>query len=158
MSAHERTGWRDEALSRRHREWGYNCPAVDLDFVMVEYDQSEPVALIEYKHENAQTLVPGHPSLVAIRRLADKAGIYAFVVRYGEDLDWYKVRALNFKARAVVPDMGGKLLSEQEYVAFLHYVRGRMEEAEAATCIHEMQVRQCSVCNGTVRRLIGSKS
>ncbi len=32
----ERTGWRDEKISQRHREWGYNCPAVDLDFEVVD--------------------------------------------------------------------------------------------------------------------------
>jgi len=34
MTAHERTGFRDEALSRRHREWGINCPAVDVDWLL----------------------------------------------------------------------------------------------------------------------------
>ena len=27
----ERSGWRDMRLSERHRRWGWNCPAVDLD-------------------------------------------------------------------------------------------------------------------------------
>ena len=30
----ERTHWRDEALSERHRLWGYDCPAVDVDFLL----------------------------------------------------------------------------------------------------------------------------
>lgn len=34
MTAQERTGWRDEEISARHRIWGVNCPAVDLDFLM----------------------------------------------------------------------------------------------------------------------------
>ena len=49
----ERTGWRDQALSDRHREWGFNCPSVDLDFLMVEYNIGLPVALVEYKNERA---------------------------------------------------------------------------------------------------------
>ena len=46
----ERTNWRDQELSARHRTWGFNCPAVDLDFLMVEYNIGKPVGLIEYKH------------------------------------------------------------------------------------------------------------
>jgi hypothetical protein len=45
----ERTEWRDLELSKRHREWGLNCPAVDIDFLMVEYYYGKPVALIDYK-------------------------------------------------------------------------------------------------------------
>lgn len=41
MSGPERTGWRDENLSRRHREWGFHCPAVDLGFLLIEYDTGE---------------------------------------------------------------------------------------------------------------------
>lgn len=43
MSLMERTGWRDERLSRRHREWGFDCPMVDCDFIAVEFDHKEPV-------------------------------------------------------------------------------------------------------------------
>ena len=31
----ERTGWRDEKLSQRHRMWGWDCPAVDIDFLLL---------------------------------------------------------------------------------------------------------------------------
>ena len=53
----ERTGWRDERISQRHRLWGVECQAIDLDFLLVEYrseyDDIRPVAIIEYKHECA---------------------------------------------------------------------------------------------------------
>ena len=45
----ERTNWRDEALSQRHRQWGWNCPGLDLDFVFLEYDKGRAVAVVEYK-------------------------------------------------------------------------------------------------------------
>lgn len=154
MSRHERSGWRDEDLSRRHREWGFDCPAVDLDFVMVEYDNAEPVALIEYKQEGAMRVAPGNPSLVAIRRLADRAGVYAFVVRYGENLDWYTARALNFRAKGVVPEPEGRTMAEDEYVAFLHFLRGRIAQDGLAECIHQISAKDCKVCNGAARRLI----
>lgn len=50
MSAYERSGWRDMELSGRHRIWGFNCPAVDLDFLMVEYNLGIAIAVVEYKH------------------------------------------------------------------------------------------------------------
>lgn len=69
----ERTGWRDKDLgerhvnvwkiplpiasllptpppiSGRHRKWGDLCLAVDIDFPLLEFGLSEPVALIDYK-------------------------------------------------------------------------------------------------------------
>lgn len=45
MSSHERTGWRDMAISQRHRLYGYDCPMFDIDFMCVEYDKSMPVCL-----------------------------------------------------------------------------------------------------------------
>jgi hypothetical protein len=50
MSASERTGWRDESVSRRHRKWGFDCPATDLDFMLLEYNHGAPVAVVDYKH------------------------------------------------------------------------------------------------------------
>jgi hypothetical protein len=32
----------------------FNCPAVDLDFVMAEHNHGLPVALIEYKERHAK--------------------------------------------------------------------------------------------------------
>jgi len=31
-------------LSDRHRQWGDDCPMVDLDFLMCEYNHGVPVA------------------------------------------------------------------------------------------------------------------
>ena len=53
MTRQERTGWRDEGISRRHRTWGVALTAVDLDFMLVEYTDGKATALIEYKSEHA---------------------------------------------------------------------------------------------------------
>ena len=42
VSAGEWSGWRDQELSRRHQRWGFACPAVDLDFVLVEFGLAAP--------------------------------------------------------------------------------------------------------------------
>ena len=57
----ERSGWRDEWISKRHRLWGFDCPAVDIDFLMLEYDRSVPCALIEYKEQHARPVNLKHP-------------------------------------------------------------------------------------------------
>jgi hypothetical protein len=42
-----RRPWRDLRLNERHRDWGRDCPAVNLDFV--EFDNFYPIALMEAK-------------------------------------------------------------------------------------------------------------
>ena len=67
----ERTGWRDARISARHRLWGFNCPSVDLDFLLVEYHLGKPVGLVEYKHYQAQEPNVIHPTYRALIDLAD---------------------------------------------------------------------------------------
>ncbi len=71
MSSHERTGWRDKEISLRHRAWGFNCPAVDLDFLMVEYNLGKAVAMVEYKHFKACMPNLNHASYRAIMDVAN---------------------------------------------------------------------------------------
>lgn len=119
----ERTGWRDEALSARHRDWGWDCPAVDLDFLMLEYDQGKAVALVEYKNQHAKPQKPKHPSFRAMADLGDRAQIPVFAVRYGDGLSWFLVVPLNYLARALVPER--IRMSEMEYVTLLYQLRHR---------------------------------
>lgn len=119
----ERTGWRDQALSQRHRLWGYDLPAVDIDFLMVEYDQGTPVAIIEYKHESAQWNLC-HPNFSAIIRLADGCSIPAFMVRYGDNCDWFELWPINRFAREM-NIMRTNRMSESEYVSFLYSLKGK---------------------------------
>ena len=62
----ERTGWRDQAISLRHRTWGFNCPGVDFDFLMLEYSTGKPVAVVEYKHYRARMPDREHPNYRAL--------------------------------------------------------------------------------------------
>ena len=83
----ERTEWRDLDLSKRHRAWGFNCPAVDLDFLMVEYNLGKAVAIVEYKHFRARWPNLQHPTYRALADLADNynglaGGLPFFVVFY----------------------------------------------------------------------------
>jgi hypothetical protein len=119
----ERTGWRDMNLSERHRLWGWDCPAVDLDFLFLEYDRGKAVALVEYKHERAKPQMPIHPTYQAMKDLADRAGVPFFACRYKGDFSEFLVVPLNENARKILPLRTP--MSEAGWVSFLYMVRGR---------------------------------
>lgn len=119
----ERTGWRDERISLRHRAWGFDTPALDLDFLLLEYDRGKACALVEFKHELAKELRRGHPSMRALSDLATRAGIPAFVAHYADDFSVYRVVPLNEQARIWIPTE--QRMSEEEWVGLLYRLRGR---------------------------------
>jgi len=120
----ERTGWRDEGLSRRHREWGWDCPMVDIDFLALEYDAGKAIAIVEYKHEGAMPQDYTNKSYQALKDLANKAQLPLFVVWYARDFASWKVDALNKYAKAVAPSK--TILTEKKYVEFLYSLRSRI--------------------------------
>lgn len=125
----ERTAWRDEGISRRHRTWGWDCPCIDIDFLLIEYTHNEPVALIEYKNERATKVdfsASGYKTLI---RLADMAGLPAFNVRYADDYSWFEIVALNSRGVAWVESY--QTMTEAEYVAFLYKLRQAPKRAAA---------------------------
>ena len=118
----ERTAWRDMALSERHRRWGWNCPAVDLDFLFLEYDRGKAVAVVEYKHERAPPQRASHPTYQALIDLADRAQVLALGVRYAGDFSWFRATPLNECARVWLPEP--QTMTEFGWVRFLYRVRG----------------------------------
>ena len=119
----ERTGWRDERISNRHRMWGWDCPAVDIDFLLMEYDCGLPSALVEFKHEKAAPIRLGHPSIRALNVLSSRALIPLFLVRYADDFSWYYVTPGNDKALEFVPE--ATHMTEPEWIKLLYCCRGR---------------------------------
>lgn len=120
----ERTGWRDQELSARHRVWGFNCPAVDLDFLMVEYNLGLPVAVVEYKHNRARIPETLHPTYRALTALCDgyKDGPLPFFMAFYWPECWaFRIHPLNAEAKARFQDR--EELSELEYVARLYTLR-----------------------------------
>jgi hypothetical protein len=120
----ETHGFRDERISRRHREYGWNCPAVDLDFCLVEYNFGKPVALVEYKHHNASTPVLKHPTYRALRDLADKysdGALPFFIAFYWPDIWAYKILPVNHAAMQHFTDF--EVITEREYVKRLYRMR-----------------------------------
>lgn len=129
MSAHERTGWRDQEISARHRRWGVNCPAADLDFLMVEYNHGLPVALVEYKHHRVKFPIDlRHATYRAIRALADGAGLpFLLAFYWPETWAFYVVPVNDIAAKYITPNR--QRLSEQEFVRGLYRLRKMAVEA-----------------------------
>lgn len=130
MAKHEITHWRDEELSKRHRQWGYNCPAIDVDFLLIEFDSETPIALIDYKRETAPPVsVSKSPGLVAVGKLGNMSGLPAFVVRYAINFSWFKVLPLNKTAEGAIDRHGvfraREAITESQWVEFLYFMRGR---------------------------------
>ncbi len=122
----ERTGWRDQEISKRHREWGFNCPAVDLDFVMLEYNHGKPAALVEYKHKNAMKPNITHATYRALVALANgycEGPLPCLIATYNPD-DWsFTVTPLNDAAHLHYAHCKNERLSEQRFVTSLHLLR-----------------------------------
>lgn len=124
----ERSGWRCEEISRRHREWGYNCPAVDLDFLVVEYNYGTPVALIEYKNRNYRSANTSDRTYDALTKLADNYSpkpLPFFVVVYDPADWWFIMHPMNDEAKRVCRRAAGQPISEQEFVQGLYRLRKR---------------------------------
>ncbi len=120
----ERTHWRDEALSERHRHWGYDCPATDIDFLLIEFDRKMPCALVDYKHALKPTQ-PKSASTSAMANLGSLANIPAFICGYAEDFSWFWPIPLNSQAEMWISERNGKQLSEREWVELLYRMRKR---------------------------------
>jgi hypothetical protein len=117
----ERSGWRDQALSRRHRDWGFNCPAVDLDFLMVEYNVGKPVGLIEYKHYLAREPNLQHATYRALAELANLSKLPFLIGWYWPDIWAFKIRPVN--AIAAQSFQHGEILTEREFVRRIYRMR-----------------------------------
>ena len=135
----ERTGWRDMELSLRHRDWGFNCPAVDLDFLMVEYNHGLPVAMVEYKHNKARMPNLQHPTYRAIADLANgyRDGGIPFIVAFYWPENWvFKVYPVNEIAKKTYRN--GMKLSELRFVKSLYYLRGLTMESKVSEILNTL--------------------
>lgn len=141
----ERSGWRDASLSERHGHWGFNCPAVDLDFVMMEYNHGLPCALVEYKHWRARKPDTNHATYKALVALADgyKDGpLPCFIAIYEAETWAFFVIPLNEPARKHYAHCEGEWLTEQRFVRSLHLLRKATLDAEDVAAIGRLNTAQ----------------
>lgn len=120
MSLHERTGWRDETMSRWHRCIGKDMYLTDIDSLWLEYSSGSLVAVMEYKAMGAHPHAGNASGCRAISDLARRAGIPAFLVKYDESLTTFFVVDL---ARGMW-DETTRRLTRSEYLTFLYSLRG----------------------------------
>lgn len=122
----ENYGFRDERISQRHRKWGVGCPAVDIDFALLEFNYNKPVAIVEYKHSNINInkINLNHPTYLAIKALADGygEGPLPFLIAVYNPSNWFfKIIPVNQTAKEYYRD--NTELSEQRFVKSLYYMR-----------------------------------
>ncbi len=115
---------RGMGLLLRHREWGFNVPAVDIDFL--EYDNKKAIALVEYKRSGdpaTSKINLNEANIQALIDLGSRASVPIFCTFYSRNLKRYRVFPLNNIAVRRAPPEG--LLTERKYVDFLYRLRGR---------------------------------
>lgn len=124
----ERTSYRDLSFLKRHREWGWNCPGEDIDFI--EYDHKLAVALIEYKMRfNLYNCVTptnndkGYANLQVLIDLGNRASLPVFLVFYKHKWN-FRIYPLN--DYGILKHPPNNILSELTFVIFLYQLRGRV--------------------------------
>jgi hypothetical protein len=126
----ERKKWRDLELSIRHKQWGFDCPAVDLDFIMTEFDNRTPCALIEHKHKECGNIKLSDANLVVIINLGNMAKLPVFFTKYDldEEKDKYSFSVLSLnKTACEILSVNNNITwwTEKQYVKFLYMLRKR---------------------------------
>lgn len=121
----ERTNWRDENISKRHRCWGVQCPANDIDFVLIERKYNNPVALTEYKNEHCNRVNLNDGSIIALSKLGTMAGIPCFLIIYKDNFSAFAVCPINDMAKNMLQLTGSKYIAmtERDYVGFMYKIR-----------------------------------
>lgn len=110
MTAHERTGWRDEWPSRWHRQLGPDFPMCDVDALWFHHLQ--PVAIIDWKHHRAAwtTESGSHKAqanlAASVRTTQRPAGLPFFVVAYWPESHTFRPHAANGLALAALTATG----------------------------------------------------
>lgn len=141
LAAPERSNWRCQWISTRHREWGGGVPFTDVDCILsddvtlpedlmgIEYDNEIPYALIEYKDWNANINL-NHTGIKTQKYIADNLrlpdgsfGIPFFVVVYNKDYHVFHVIPMNEKAKKVPWCQTAKDWTERNYVRMLYWLR-----------------------------------
>ena len=106
----ERSGWRDEYMSRWHRGLGPDYPMLDVD--CVEWRYGRPVAVIDWKYRSNKKEVYFDDSKWAFRCYADLAsrlGAEAFVLEYDRN-GWFRLWHMT---RGYILELRGELNEQQ---------------------------------------------
>lgn len=117
------TLWDYEIISHRHRDYGWDVPVVDIDFIY--FKNSKPIALIEYKEDSSTFNLDesiNHPTIKALNSLTISSSykIPFFLVRYTsyeKEINTFVIFPVNKKAKEIVSN--SLSLSREEYFSFV---------------------------------------
>lgn len=105
----------------RHRDFGCDVPMIDID--CLEFDEMEPIAIIEVKRTNEQL---SYMQYYLLQRAADKMHLPLFIIRHADNFASYKVKAANRLAKNFLPmNEPVKEMTEREWVTLLYRLRRR---------------------------------
>ena len=103
-----------------------NCPAVDLDFVLLEFNHGVPVAVVDYKHCAKANPLEGlnEWAIKAMSSLYNEHGenLPFFVARYWPGSWAFAVLPMNEPSRKWLRD-DWTPMTEQQWVTGLHRLR-----------------------------------
>jgi hypothetical protein len=126
----ELSGKRDLWINDQHRNWGWDCPFVDFDFLGLEYDTCQAVVLIEYKDSRRPNGQPTEPpnfekaNYKTLRNAANKLEVPLLIVHYNSEWNCFKPFVGNDRAKQWVK-APGLIMSEIAYVTMLYDIRKR---------------------------------
>lgn len=117
--------WQGEIVSKRHRDWGWNNPALDIDFVLEK--ENKPLAIIEFKNDRTFSdyeKFSKTTSCQAIKYLCDycESPVAFFLIIYNYNFTNFKINALNDTAKKFTND-NELVLNQEEYLEFLENIR-----------------------------------
>ncbi len=136
----ERTGWRDQQISERHRHWGSDIYFTDIDFCGIEYYSRKGIILVEYKEWcKRDSLVIQSAPHQTLAWLADGRSIPACVVIYNFDVlpRTFEVIPLNDSARRHFGKR--RIMTEEEWVTHQFRLRGLAQDEHFQHIIEKLK-------------------
>ena len=125
----ESTGWRDEAISKEHRRWGWNMPCFDIDWLVVESLSHKPKVIVEYKRVASMPcrFDLDTPQVRTLAHLAHRHEdrLPLFIVHYMHSSDRLR---WSFEVMTIAAEDEPKyrgIMTAAQYVAFLSRFKGQ---------------------------------
>ena len=121
----ERTGWRDERISARHRLWGEDLYFTDIDFCGIEYYSKKGILLVDYKdwHKKDGLYIHG-AGHKALGWLADGRNIPACIVIYQLDVQPHSFEIIPLNDSALRYFGPRQIVSEEQWIKYQYHLRG----------------------------------
>lgn len=149
------TQWEHEIISHRHREYGWDVPVVDIDFIYSK--DGIPISLVEYKEDKSYFDLDkniNHPTIQALSLLADKSSykLPFFLVRYKlttNDIDKFYISPINKKSKDIISTTIE--LDKSKYFSFIN-------DLSLKSSNETKPKKMCPKCNSELIKKINSKT